>query len=145
MSLLLGILMKGRVAALPRVALSQHTVTANCNNCTATADMRFHTDGGLDNRVNIGAWNSYPGEWLLTGIPADYDVRATTTAGFFTSGADGVWVAGDFGAIWTKNDTVTGSGFESVTFTMDIRDASTLVILITQTGMVLRARNRDLT
>ena len=127
--------------AEPRVFLQQDTNTANNSGANAQADHRFHTDGGFDERDNLGSWGSVF-TWMLTGAVADYDFRATVTAGSFTSGSQ-AWINGATGAIWTKTDTISGGGFDTVTYTLEIRDASSLIVLATQTGMQLRANRQD--
>lgn len=142
MSLLLGILMRSGATIAPRVFLQQRTTTANNSNATATAQSRFDSAGTYRDRENFGTYTTRF-TWLLTGSAVDYDVRATVTAGSLTTGSQ-AWQAGNSNPTWTKEDPVSNGGFLSVTFTLEIRDASTEAILATQTGMVLRARRVDI-
>jgi hypothetical protein len=55
------------------------------------------------------------------------------TIGTVTSGTVGSWVSISTSPQWSKTDTTAGDGPQECAFTLEIRDANTLVVLDTAT------------
>lgn len=115
----------------------------------STARLRFRNDGVLLLTRVIGSSESGPTpaigsqEWLSAGnTPADYDVRVTETSGTFATGTVGTWLNLGTTRDWTqtRNFGTSGIGTTSVTYQVEIRDASTLEVLSDTTGWVLAAQ-----
>ena len=70
--------------------------------------------------------------WLLSGANSGYDAYVTVTVGALTAGTTGAWV--NLGTIrdWTLTAYNSGDN-EICTFTVQIRNASSLVVLDTAT------------
>lgn len=66
---------------------------------------------------------------------SDYDIRITATSGSFTSGSNGVWENLGTSRLWTRG--ASSGGYQIVFFTMEIRSASSLVVLGTSAGCFL--------
>ena len=92
-----------------------------------------NTDGTL---TVVGNGNTAKGDitpnpgWYAptTGsIGSTYEIRVTSTFGTFSTGTSGTWLALSSARTWT----VSTSGFKTVTFTIEIREAATSTVVAT--------------
>lgn len=105
---------------------------------TCTATITFKTDKTYEGTASAGAsrTGTYSGIWLDGGTAADYQIRLTATTGSFTTNAASSYVT------MSSNRSATldsGIGSSSVTFKVDIRRVSDLVVVHTETGCVMTA------
>jgi len=99
----------------------------------ARAGIRLTSGGAYESGTGIGSvsYSAVPSapSWLLTGNNSDYQVRATLVNGDLpSSGTMDTWQA--LSATRTWENVVTGTGTVAGTVLIEIRDASTLQILI---------------
>ncbi len=82
--------------------------------------------------INNGSGN-IPGEWLPSGTPANYDVRATLNSGSLdgSSSATGSWLNLGTGRAWLVQRL--SAGVQAANLTIEIRDAGTLAVVDTAT------------
>ena len=69
--------------------------------------------------------------WLLRGSNSDFEVRATLNSGSLSTGTTGSWLALTSTATWTVAQTVVG--VKAANLTIEIRDATSLVVLASAT------------
>ena len=110
---------------------------------TSTVTMTANTDGtltvlGNGNTID-GDITPNPGYYSPTTalIGANYQIRITPTAGSFSTGTVNTWLPVTPSAlVWTvvANSTTPG---KAVTFTIEVRDVFTAVVLATTTGNVI--------
>jgi len=103
--------------------------------------MTANTDGTLtvvgNGNTNDGDITPNPGWYTPTtgSIGNTYEIRVTATSGTFTSGTVGSWLALSSVRTWT----VSSNTLKTVTFTIEIRVASTSEVVATTTGNVITA------
>jgi hypothetical protein len=97
---------------------------------TSPTVIAFNSDGSVS--YASGTSNDSYVSWGPGG--SGYDIRITATSGSFTTGSNGVWENLGSSRVWEKG---AASGIQSVTFTVEIRDSSTLTVLGTSTGCQL--------
>lgn len=104
--------------------------------CTAT--VTFSGDGSWTGSASAGASISgtYSGIWLDGGSPSDFEMQLVPTAGSFTTNDLSSYVAmsSDRAA-----SIASGPGESSVTYTANIRRASDLVVVHSETGCFMSA------
>lgn len=96
------------------------------------AAIAWNSDGSFT--VGSGTSGTSYSTWLGSGTASNFDIRVTATSGSFTSGSNGVWENLGSSRSWSKG---AASGIQTVTFTVEIRNASTLSVLGTSTGCTL--------
>lgn len=119
------------------VALTNHTVYASRIGAgIVNAVFELNTSGSaLGATTPAGGIGDGPfaGEWMLTGPSSAYDARFTIVSGTLTSGSGaGVWLNLGTTRNWGRN-AGAGIGTNTCIGTVEIRDASTLVVLATAT------------
>ncbi len=116
----------GSVTALGEVAISN--VTASdivIDPATATASYTLTSAGSL-------TYSGGSGTWLSPQAGMDqFEVRATVTSGFLSSGTTGSWLNPGTTRTWTG--VQTGEGLSSAIVTVEIRLASSGVVQDTAT------------
>lgn len=90
------------------------------------------TPAGVGEQDYEGVGNPYVGfnTWLISGAGADYDIRCTVNSGDTPSGsATATWLNLASARAWTLTDTSVLGGAKTNNLTIEIRDATTLVVL----------------
>jgi hypothetical protein len=120
-----GLAITGRaptIAVQALVSISDHFIG---DLLALGATYRLRTDGTAQRFTEFsGTYQNYPGEWMLSGVHTDYQLRATLVSGdtpTVVGPALGVW--GSFGGQYT-----IGASMNTVLF-IEIRQASTLTVL----------------
>lgn len=116
-----------------RVALTNHTSDGQATE-PANADAYFRllaTGVAQSEGTNFGTTN-YSGEWLLSGAAGDYDCRMTTVSGTLSGGTAGSWLNLATDREWRRSQLV-GPASSTYAGTLEIRDATTLVVLVSAT------------
>lgn len=119
------------------ITLTPHTV-ASSSLSTAFAQLTVASDGILKSSSSddLGGTN-YANQWMSPAgaVPAaGYDCRATVTSGTLSSGTAGTWLNCSTGRTWRVDRASLGT--KACTFTLEIRDATTLAVLATATMTV---------
>lgn len=120
-----AMLLHALAAVAPRVAISNQTINDDLNlDCT----YRLRNTGVADFFTEQqGSFDPIPGEWLVTGVVGDYEVRADLNSG------DAVDVVGPALGTWgnpTLQVSTPGAGRRSE-LTFQIRDRVTQEVLDT--------------
>lgn len=120
-----------RAADTVTVTLSDNTLTKTAiDPGDASVNMVFKTDGTTSTTGVQGSIT--PANWLNgSSLGSNYDIRVTPTSGTFTSGTTGAWLNLGTQRSWTVSQTVPDT--KSCTATVEIRNASSLVVLDTAT------------
>lgn len=92
----------------------------------AAATIIFRASGTYGGNV------PYAGTWLNYGSASSYEIRYSPTGDAPTGSATATWLSLSTDRSWTL--TETGVGIKSCSGTIEIRDASTLVVLDSATG-----------
>lgn len=95
----------------------------------ATCDFGVNSSGTY---VTSGTGPNTPsGTWLISGAASSYEIRLDLTSGSVTPGssATGTWLALSSNRFWA----LSGGGYFQTTGTLQIRNATTLQVLITAT------------
>lgn len=106
------------------VAITNQVITKiGTGASSATANIAYKSSGTVLD--NMGAVRE---NWLITGVGADYDIRATLQSGTNpTTGTMGTWLNLGTSRTW-QNTAIAGTNLSSV-FLIEIRNATTLVVL----------------
>lgn len=126
------------VAAVCTKMDSAHMEAATCNGvaispANALGRFRMSSDGDAYRGDTAGVFTSIF-TWLTgLGAASDYEVRWTTVSGTLTGGTDGAWESLGTTRNWTRNRTSDTPGTTTVVGTVEIRNASTLVVLASAT------------
>lgn len=115
----------------PRVSISDLSVddvTVSPTNASATYQL---TNAGVINQITVSGGTTSPGNWIFPAAAAgaNYEVRATVNSGALTSGTTGSWTALSSTQAWVRQQTSIGTS--SCNLTIEIRHATTLVVLDT--------------
>lgn len=89
------------------------------------------TNAGLEQATGL-ANNT----WLSAGAASSYDVRATLSSGALTSGTTGSWLNLGTTRSWNVTRTNNAPGTDTATLTIEIRDATSLIVLATVTVVI---------
>jgi hypothetical protein len=104
------------------VELESTYLSADLDINTASASIRFQTDGEIQNQngATLGQWH-YP----AAGSPGDsYEIRATANPDTPDSGTMNTWLALSSNRLWTESRTSPpGVGTDEVVFDIEIRGA----------------------
>ena len=112
------------------VALTNHSITTLAGGGTATATFTMDNTGAASG-VGTSGGGTYSGEWMLVGPASAYDVRFTITSGALNSGTAGAWLNLATSRSWTVTRGTPGTN--TCVGTVEIRDATTLVVLVSAT------------
>lgn len=100
-----------------------YTVT----NATPAA-LEIRSDGTVYATTGLGDNSlSFQYNWLENGTASDYEVRASSVTGTYSSGTTGTWLNLGTTQAWTR--VAAENALQTVSATFDIRNASTLVDL----------------
>lgn len=91
-----------------------------------TAGYRLNTSGIVESLVQA-AYTTLE-TWLLLGASSAYECRATLNSGALSSGTTGSWLALSSSREWTCVDSIVDGSPAQANLTMEIRNASTLVV-----------------
>lgn len=112
------------------VNLANHTVAdVVLDPANASAEYRLTAGGPVEWQNSGTSWAAFAGE--SCGGGAGYECRASIVSGTVSSGSTGTWLALTSTRAWTKTQSVVGTG--SVTLTIEVRSAASLVVLGTAT------------
>lgn len=112
-----------------RITLSDQTVLDSVPSGGATAGYRLNSTGIAE--LLTGASYTTAETWLAGGASSGYECRATITFGSLTSGTTGSWLSISSPREWYVSRISSGSS--QCTFTLEIRNASTLVVVASAT------------
>ncbi len=117
--------------AVPRITISDLSVddvTISPTNASATYQL---TSAGVINQITNSGGTTSPGNWIspVSAAGGNYEVRATVNSGSLTSGTTGSWTALSSSQSWVRQQTSIGTS--SCNLTIEIRHATTLVVLDT--------------
>lgn len=108
----------------PLVQINNGSVYASATQpANATATLTFDNNG------------TYYGDglsavtWLLRGVAADYQIRATVQSGETPSGTLNTWMTADADYSWALSETTNESAISFCTLRIEIRNATTLLVL----------------
>jgi len=105
------------------VSITNQNITDLESGIPAAAAYYLMTDGTVENQDAI-----YLESWLLTGTNSDFDARVTTTGGTPGGGSGiGSWLNLGTMRLWTVTQSPIGS--VNWTFDVEIRNATSLVVL----------------
>lgn len=105
----------------------QLLTTGSYQGVAANATIQFANTGVFTGTGPVGGATS-PYNWLLSGSASQVDIRVTPTSGSWSSGTTGTWLNLATSRSWTIN-WPGGISSSSVTSTIELRDASSLVVL----------------
>ena len=128
-------LMAGTLSGHSRIIISLANVTdvtdTRIDPLDATAGIQLENDGDT---VEIRpAGNLDIDDWITPKSQAGnaYEARVTVNTGTLSSGTSGSWLALDITRSWTVTQTVVGT--KTANITLEIRKASTGVVMATKT------------
>jgi hypothetical protein len=106
----------------------------------ATCGVRVDADGSMYVRddFNLGSY-AVRYNWLKFGSSSAYEVRATATSGSFSTSPGTLWY--NLGTDRTYAVTQATVGSKSCTATFEIRDATSLVVLASESITLTAMRN----
>ncbi len=114
-----------------RVFLQDSTTPDAVVNSPADAFCLFRLNvSGAGQRNHAGSYITQF-TWLLSGAASDYECRMSTGSGTLSTGTAGSWLPLSSTQEWSRSRT--GIGTAAYTGTLEIRDASTLVVLASAT------------
>jgi hypothetical protein len=116
-------LLGGGGTAAQLEAASYETIRVSPNSAQVAVELR--TDGDFYTVTNAVSLLRY--RWLLGGAVSQFEARATTTSGTLSTGTAGTWLPLSSTQGWGVSQASVG--FKSCTFTLEIRDAASLVVL----------------
>lgn len=111
--------------AWQRISITGTSVADSAGVGTAVAGFRLNTSGIAEKLVRITYTTLET--WLAFGTAGNYECRATLDFGTLTSGTTGSWLALSSSREWKVEQGAPG--ITSATITVEIRNASTLVVL----------------
>ena len=102
------------------VNLEGKTIFASRGAGIASANYRFNGSGTIQVWENNSAPATQPGEWLLTGVPSDYEVRVTDVHLAIISGiTNNVWQSA--ASTWTASLSIASVDEVQENITVDLR------------------------
>ena len=111
--------------AWQRINITGTSVSNSVGVGTAVAGFRLNTSGIAEELVRITYTTLET--WLAFGTASNYECRATVVFGTLTSGTSGAWLSLGSSQEWSI--TQVGVGTNTCELTIEIRNASTLVVL----------------
>jgi hypothetical protein len=122
-----------------QVAMTVTNVSSVGASGPQTATLQFLNNGQLFKQTTQSGSELVPGEWLVAGSASGYDVRWDNTSGSLSAGSDapGVWL--NLGTTRQFNRSQNSTGASEVVGTVQIRDAVSLAVLLTASGVTLSA------
>lgn len=99
---------------------------------SATATLTVASNGQLQYFATGHGADVFPGEWLLGGDPASYEVRMDTISGTLSGGSGvGLWLSPVASPFWTKQASRGSTGLTTSTYTgtLSIRRVSDGVVV----------------
>jgi hypothetical protein len=125
-------------SAGPAVSITDQYIS-KAGHGSATASYVIASDGKVKNQAG-----TILESWLLSGSASSFEVRATVTSGTLTSGTTGSWLACSSDRTWSITNSAANNSTVSVVMTVEIRNASTLVVADSAT-ITLEATSLDFT
>ena len=116
---------------LPTVNITDQSIQVTNPSTRATAGYRLNSSGIAESLSNL-AYTTLE-TWLLSGAASDYEVRVTLSLGTLSSGTTGTWQNLGTSRSWTVVDTTFDGIISEADIVVEIRDATTLMILDTAT------------
>lgn len=114
-----------------QVSITNRTLNANNGTGPATCTYRLNLSGAVQRGAN-GTFNTLE-TWLLFGAASAYDARVTMITGALTTGTAGTWLNLASTRDWSITDGTPGDGSVTCSFTVEIRNAASLVVLTSAT------------
>jgi len=116
---------------LPTVNITDQSINVTRSSAPSTAGYRLNSSGIAESLSNL-AYTTLE-TWLLSGAASDYEVRVTLSSGTLSSGTTGTWQNLGTSRSWTVVDSTFDAVFAEAEIVVEIRDATTLMILDTAT------------
>ena len=114
-------------AVTAQVSITNQTLNATSFSGAASCAYRLNLLGTVQ-RGNTGVFNTLE-TWLLFGSNSAYEARVTMLTGSLTAGTVGTWLNLAVSRDWSITDGTSGDGSVTCSFTVEIRDAASLVVL----------------
>lgn len=115
----------------PTVSIADQSIYVTRPSAAATAGYRLNSSGIAESLSNT-AYSTLE-TWLLSGAASAYEVRATLSSGTLSSGTTGTWENLGTSRSWTVVDSTFDPYMSEAVIVVEIRDATTLLILDTAT------------
>lgn len=116
---------------LPTVSITDQSITVQRLSTSATAGYRLNSSGIAERLA--GLTYTTLETWLLSGAASDYEVRVTLSSGTLSSGTTDTWQSLGTSREWTVVDSALDASIVAAVIVVEIRDATTLMILDTAT------------
>lgn len=97
------------------------------------ASLTINSNGTITHIPIVGSVVTHT--WLTGGTNSQVDMRITATGGSFSSGTTGTWL--NMATSQTFTRVASAGAIQRVTFTLEFRNASTLAVIGTATGLKL--------
>lgn len=113
--------------------LTNHTISAISGSGPVTATFTLASSGAASGATSPGGTGggTYSGEWMVVGPASGYEARFTILSGALSAGTAGSWLNLGTTRAWSvSRATIDNSLCQG---TVEIRDATTLVVLATAT------------
>ena len=110
-----------------QVSITNQTLNSTSFSGAASCAYRLNLLGTVQ-RGNTGVFNTLE-TWLLFGSNSAYEARVTMITGTLTAGTVGTWLGLATSRDWSITDSTSGDGSVTCSFTVEIRDAASLVVL----------------
>lgn len=109
------------------VSITNQTLNGTSFSGAASCAYRLNLSGTVQ-RGNTGVFTTLE-TWLLFGSSSAYEARVTMLTGALTAGTTGSWLNLATTRDWSISDGAQGDGGVTCSFTVEIRDAASLVVL----------------
>ena len=115
----------------PTVSIVDQFISATRPSAASTAGYRLNSSGIAESLSNLTYTTLET--WLLSGAASAYEARATLSSGTLSSGTTGTWENLGTSRSWSVVDSVWDGSQAEAVIVVEIRDATTLMILDTAT------------
>ena len=115
----------------PTVSIADQFISVTRPSAASTAGYRLNSSGIAESLSNLTYATLET--WLLSGVASDYEVRATLSSGTLSSGTTGTWQNLGTSRSWTVVDSAFDASVTEAVIVVEIRDATTLLVLDTAT------------
>ena len=116
---------------VPTVSITDQSIYVTRPSGIATAGYRLNSSGIAESLSNLTY--STAETWLLSGAASNYEVRATLSLGTLSSGTTGTWQNLGTSSSWTVACSTFDASPSEAIISVEIRDATTLLVLDTAT------------
>ena len=114
-------------AITAQVSITNQTLNGTAFSGPASCVYRLNLLGTVQ-QGNTGVFSTLE-TWLLFGSNSAYEARVTMLTGALTAGTVGTWLNLAVSRDWSITDGTSGDGSVTCSFTVEIRNAASLVVL----------------